>query len=485
MSLLHHDVRSEALTQLSYFRGEFYSCLTARSDALFELADAVLCGDGPVRSLAELSLVGEHRRGHGGLYAAVARGRIDAGRLRRALAEVPLPRAADGRLVLAIDVTCWLRPDAHTSPQRILCHTYGRGKDQHIPVPGWPYSIICALEPGRSSWTAPLDALRLTPGDDTATVTARQLRELLQRLIAAGQWQTGDPDILIVADAGYDAPRLGFLLRDLPVQVLARMRSDRVLRRADPPRQPHTMGRPPRHGGEFVFGQPDTWGTPDTETVTDTRLYGTATARSWNRLHPKLTHRSSWAAADGTLPIVEGTVIRLDIDHLPSGATPKPVWLWWSGADATPADADRLWQAYLRRFDIEHTFRLFKQTLGWTSPKIRTPEAADRWTWLILAAYTQLRLARPLAADLRRPWERPTPPDRLTPARVRRDFRHIRPKTSCPAQAPKPSRPGPGRPPGRKNTRPTPRHDVHTPRKTQPAKQRTKKSTTPRPRRTG
>lgn len=117
-----------------------------------------------------------------------------------------------------------------------------------------------------------------------------------------------------------------------------------------------------------------------------------------------------------------------------------------------------LWQAFLRRFDIEHTFRLFKQTLGWTCPKIRTPEAADRWTWLILAVFTQLRLARPLAADLRRPWEKPTSPDRLTPARVRRDFRHLRPKAACPAGAPKASRPGPGRPPGSKNTRPTPRH---------------------------
>ncbi|WP_145987716.1 transposase, partial [Streptomyces hygroscopicus] len=140
MSLLHGDAQREPLAELSRFRGEFYSCLTARSDGLFELADAVLCGDGPVRSLAELSLVGEHRRGHGGLYAALARGEIDTDRLRRALAAVPLPRAADGRLVLAIDITCWLRPAAHTSPQRILCHTYGRGKDQHIPVPGWPYS---------------------------------------------------------------------------------------------------------------------------------------------------------------------------------------------------------------------------------------------------------------------------------------------------------------------------------------------------------
>jgi len=31
---------------LTRFRREFYTSLTARSDALFELADAVLCADG-------------------------------------------------------------------------------------------------------------------------------------------------------------------------------------------------------------------------------------------------------------------------------------------------------------------------------------------------------------------------------------------------------------------------------------------------------
>jgi hypothetical protein len=133
------------------FRGGFYHCLTARADAIFELAEAVLCSDGPVRSLVELSLVGEHRRGHGSLYAALDRGRLDIERLRKAISAVTLPRALDGRLVLAVDVRCWLRPDAHTSPDRILCHTYGRGKDQHIMIPGWPYSLVVAPESGRSS----------------------------------------------------------------------------------------------------------------------------------------------------------------------------------------------------------------------------------------------------------------------------------------------------------------------------------------------
>src|SRR4051794_13610805 len=50
------------------FRQEFYASLTARADALFELTEAVLCADGPVRSLVELSLLAEHRRGHGALY---------------------------------------------------------------------------------------------------------------------------------------------------------------------------------------------------------------------------------------------------------------------------------------------------------------------------------------------------------------------------------------------------------------------------------
>jgi hypothetical protein len=473
---------------LSWFRREFHRCLTRRADALFDLGDAVLCADGPVGSIAELSLVAEHRRGHGSGYAALAEGRMDIQRLRTALSGVPLPRAADGRLVLAVDVTCWLRPEAHTSPQRILCHTYGRGKDTHIMVPGWPYSVIVALETGRSSWTAPLDAVRLAPGADAASVTADQVRGVVDRLITAGHWRPGDPDILLVADAGYDGPRLSHVLADLPIVVLVRMRSDRVLRRPPTPHPPHLAGRPRRHGTEFAFGDPATWGEPDITTQTETRLYGPALIRAWDRLHPRLTHRIAWATHPGNLPILEGTVIRLEVARLPSGAIPKPVWLWYSQTGLDSAMVDLAWQAFLRRFDIEHTFRMLKQTLGWTTPKLRSPEAADRWTWLLIAAYTQLRLARGLVVDLRRRWEKPVTALRLSPARVRRGFRHLRTHTTCPAGVPKPSRPGPGRPAGTPNHQPAPRHDVHTVTSTntpKPKHSNKPKSTNPRPRRTG
>lgn len=459
-SLLEDAPDVESLAVLSRFRLDFHGCLTARGDELFELADAVLCADGPVKTLAGLSLAPEHRRGHGALYDAVNHGRLAIGRLRWSLAALPLPRAADGRLMLAVDVSNWLRPGAATSPERLFCHVYGRGKGQAQMIPGWPYSVIAALEPGRTSWTAVLDAVRLGPGDDETGVTAAQVRDVITRLVAAGHWREGDPAILVIFDAGYDVTRLAWLLADLPAELLGRLRSDRVMLLPAPPRPPGTRGRPRKHGGELALADPATWPDPQVTTSTPTSRYGTAVAAAWERVHPRLTHRAAWLDHDGPLPVIEGTLIRLQVDRLPGDRDPRPVWLWHSRAGAAPGEVNRAWQAFLRRFDLEHTFRLFKQVLGWTAPKVRDPAAADRWTWLVIACHAQLRLARPLAADLRRPWERPARPGRLTPARVRRGFRNIRAKTAQPAGAPKPGKPGPGRPPGSKNRRPAPRHDV-------------------------
>lgn len=218
MGLVEHGVQQDALTKVSEFRTELYACLTSRADALFDLCDALLCTDGPVRTLVDLALAPEHRRGHGALYPGINRGRIDVAPLRHALAGVPLPRACDGRLVLAVDVSPWIRPDADTCSDRVM--------RKPVPVP-W----IC----------------------------------------------------------------------------------------------PPQGGRPPKHGGEFVFGQPETWGEATEVTVTNTDRYGTATVQAWDRLHPRLTRRAAWLDHEGPLPIIEGTVIRLTLEKLPSGGVNKPV----------------------------------------------------------------------------------------------------------------------------------------------------------------
>jgi hypothetical protein len=454
---------AEAAELLRGFRGELYGCLERRADELFELTDAVLCADGPVHTLVGLCLTAEHRRGHGALYDAVNVGRVDVERLGRVLARLPLTRIFGGRIVLAVDATPWLRPDAETSPERGFCHVYGRTRESDQFVPGWPYQLVAALESGPTSWTALLDARRLHPAEDTTAVTAAQLRAVLARLRAAGHWSPGDPPMLVVLDAGYDVCRLAFLLADLPVELIGRIRADRVMLTAlspPAPGQPRPTGRPRRHGAVMTLADPVSWPEPNTRSTRETDRYGRAEALSWDRMHPRLTHRGAWAAHPGRLPIVEGTLIRLQVEYLPGARAAKPIWLWTSAVDADTDAVIRCWQAYLRRFDLEHTIRFAKQALGWTRPRLRSPAAADRWTWLILAAHTQLRLARPLAVDLRRPWERPLPTGRLTPARVRRGFRYLRAKTPCPASAPKSAHPGPGRPPGLKNRHRAPRYEV-------------------------
>ena len=468
------DDRDQARVRLAGFRQELYWSLGRRRDALFETADAVLCKQDRVHMVAELSLEAECRRGHGAVYDALNCGEVRIGRLRRALAGLPLPAWPDGRIRLAADVSNWLRPDAETSPGRLFCHCYARGKGNAQMIPGWPYSFVAALEPGRTSWTLPLDAVRLGPADDATEVTAAQVREVTERLIGAGHWRGGDPDILVVFDAGYDLTRLAWLLRDLPVEVAGRLRSDRVMYFPAPQRPARpagTGGRRPRHGAVLKLAEPATWPAPAVTTVTATTRYGTATATAWARLHQRLETRCGWQDHDGELPVIEGTLIRLHVGHLPGHRDAEPVWLWSSRAGTSAEEVDRTWQAFLRRFDLEHTFRLFKQVLGWTRPKLRDPAAADRWTWLIIACYAQLYLARHLAADLRLPWQQPCPPGRLTPARVRRGFRRIRQALPGLASAPKPGKPGPGRPPGSKNRRPATRHDVgKTARQTKPDK---------------
>jgi hypothetical protein len=433
--------------KLRAFRAELHACLTRRTDALLELADALLCAPA-IPSLAHLSLEAVHQRGWGSTYAALTHGRVDVEALRDLLARHPLH---DGEPIYAVDVSTWPRCDAETSPEGGYYYHPSRHSAGQPIVAGWAFQWICQLGFARDSWTAPLDACRLHPMENHNQVAVSQIRTLVARL------PTGDQTVpLFVFDAGYDPTGLGLGLSDQPAAILVRLRQGRCFYADPPPVAPSPQGgRPRRHGAKLDTGDPATWPTPTTSHTEDDSQYGAVTVQAWAGLHPKQQLHPT-RGTKRPRPIVRGTLVRVQVERVPAKTRPpKVLWLWWQGPGSP--DLAVLWRAYVRRFDCEHTIRFAKQILGWTTPRVRHPQQAERWTWLVLAAYTQLRLAKTVVADQRLPWERPKPARRLTPYRVRRGFPQLLLTLGSPANAPKPCGRSPGRPHGSR-TGPAARH---------------------------
>jgi hypothetical protein len=432
---------------LRAFRRSFYECLRRRGDALFELADAILTADGAVPSPVHLSLEASHRRGWGSLYAALDRGRIDAEALRGLLAGHPLTvgGADEEPPVFAVDVSVWDRCDAECSPQRGFYYHPSRHSAGQPIVAGWAYQFVAQLGFVRESWTAPVDVLRVHPDRETNMVATEQVKAFLGRSPTEGAVP------LFVFDAGYDPVKVQRGLEGSPCQILVRLRAGRRFygdpSLSDPSEH---IGRPRRHGPKMKCSDPSTWPEPSTEHNCEDAGYGSVRVRAWAELHPKVQNHEG-RGTRGPLPIVVGTLILVEVERLPRGERrrePRVLWLWWHGPEGTTPDLDLLWRAYVRRFDLEHTLRFLKQTFGWTAPRVRHPEQADRWSWLVVAAYTQLRLTRARVADLRLPWERRYDPGRLTPVRVHRAVSSLLAQMGTPAKAPKPCGRSPGRPKG-------------------------------------
>ncbi len=434
------DSLAQPLDALRHFRNSLYRCFGRRADALFELTDALLTA-GSVPSPPHLSLVPAHRRGWGSLYAALSCGRIDEGSLRELLARHHPVGDGNRPSVYAVDISVWSRCDAEASPGRGYYYHPSRHSAGQPIVAGWAYQLVARLSFERDSWVTPSDARRVRPEEDANDVAVEQVRELLDR----SPRRDGSP--LFVFDDGYDPVKLQRGLEGRRTHVLVLLHSNRTFYAVSEEVEPRPVGRPRHHGKRFSLPDPETWSEPAHEHRCRTEDYGSVRVRAWSGLHPK-TRRIGERYGCERAPVVRGTLILVEVNRLPRETRkPKRLWLWFSGEDERP-DLDVLWRAYVRRFDLEHAIRFLKQTLGWTVPRVRHPEQADRWTWLVLAAYAQLRLGRSCVADRRLPWERPQRHRRLTPCRALRGFATLLAAVGTPAGSPKPCGRSPGRPKG-------------------------------------
>ena len=345
------------------FRTGLHQCWTSWPDAAFELTDTVLCIPSPVASVPALSLEPAFRRSHGSLYKALARGEVDDEAMRELLVE---HRPSGWPLVFAVDASTWPRCDAETSPERGYYYSASKHSAGQPIVAGWSYQWITQLDWAADSWTAPMDARRIPVGSDTTTVTVAQVNDLTRRLhhsrihAQPGKDHTAAAIPIFVFNAGYDPIGLTHELGDLARRswsasamtgssIPTPHRPSRHHRPSPPPRPPVSCANPP------------TWPAPDTELHAQDRRYGTVHVQAWSGLHPELAGRGRWTHHDAP-PIVTGTVIRVDVEHLPDPPR-APKRRCGYGLPPGPIDLDTCWRAYLRRFDIEH-LPVLQDTLG-------------------------------------------------------------------------------------------------------------------------
>ena len=335
------------------------------------------------------------------------------------------------------------------SPERGFYYSASKHSAGQPIVAGWNYQWISQLCFTPDSWTAPCDVIRIPPRADTTNATVDQVRRLVELL-------GDDGDVpMFVFDAGYDPIAIGYELADNP-QPRCCAGSATTASSTPPPRPARTDQQPPGDdphatGPGSNAPIPQHGQSPPTissllipATAPSPSPPGTDSTRGWG---DAVTGPTTTSRRSSTAPSSVST------SSTSRNRPPRRRRRCGCGGPVPDvADLDLCWRAYLRRFDIEHTFRFAKNTLGWTTPSLCTPEQADRWTWLIIAALTQLRLARPLVEDQRLPWERHRQPHQLTPARVRRGFRRLGTIIGTPARPPKPARAGPGRPKGTTET---------------------------------
>jgi hypothetical protein len=422
----------ENINKLIEFRQAIYEKgMPARRDAMFDLLDALI-SEGNVSSFAMLSQSSRFQRKWPSLYAAVEDGELDRQWLRTYLArQVP----QQGICVFPIDGSSWPRPRSRVLDDRQYVYQASSDVNGGTVTIGYPYSLLEWCAEPHSSWSLPIDVRRVPSSQTAQEVGAEQIKALAQARAAFVEVLD-----IIAADGKYG--NAGFLrtVKGLRCGILARLRCDRVLYGAPPPRTVR-QGRPRVHGARFAFKEPETWGTPDEVIELEDPYWGRVHLERWQGLHEK-------KGADVPYEVIRACV------HLEQETPPAARWLAWLAPDPMPAEitvtVETIWRAYGSRWPVEPGIRFRKETLGWTQPRFQSKEVGDRWSELTALACWLLFLARPIVADAPLPWQKPQ--QHLTPQRVQQSLPPIFELIGSPTRPPKRRGKAPGWQPGRQRT---------------------------------
>ena len=410
----------KSVADLQTFRKRAYCLLGNGRDALFDLMDAVITSRS-VPSFAELSLSSAFRRQWSSLYKTLERSSPSSDKLMRLYTDY---RPRESRLVLAGDHTAWPRLWSPTLKERTYEHQPAWAPGAKPVTLGQGYSTIACVPEMSGSWALPVLHERITSFESPLEKAAHQLNRVCQAI-------DGRP--ISLWDAEYGCARFIELTANVACDKVMRLRSNRVVYGPPPPYS--GRGRPRKHGDKFKLNAPDTWWAPTQQhEAVDERL-GHLRLRCWDNVHFRKT-ATHWMR----LILVE----RLDTQ---GKRTHRPLWLIATG-DTLPT-LDSVWQLYLRRFCVDHWYRLIKQRLHWCLPNLGTSAQTDVWSTLMPLMTLQLWLARD-HANQTLPWQTPMP--QPTPGRVANGFAALLDTLGTPAEDVKPRGNSPGWPTGKART---------------------------------
>ncbi|MEO6723922.1 MAG: NF041680 family putative transposase [Blastocatellia bacterium] len=420
------------LSKLAAFRQSVYGCLTRARDALFELIDAVLTSPG-IASFPELSCAPCFRRQWPSVYEALQDGKLNSPDLLK-LEIKHLPPC--GRPLLVGDHTAWRRVQARTLKDRSFVHQPTPIKGQKPISIGYRFSTLGVVPEASGSWFLPLLHERI---ESEATPSAKLAGQLKQVCPLLAEQMPERP--LGLFDSEFGSAEFLNQTAGIDCDLLFRVKPNRKLRRA--PGAYQGRGRRPVHGAVFRLSDTKTWHRPDEQWECEDEKLGPVKIKRWDNLHFEDAPQRPITLLRVERPSARG-----------SRRDPRVVWLGYCGQQKLPAQ-DATWRQYLSRYVIEHWYRFIKQSLNWTLPQLSTPEQSQLWSSLLLIASWQLWLARTVAQDNPRPWQKPQPPEKMTPGRVQLGMNGVLAGIGTPAEAPKARGKSPGWPVGRIRTKRT------------------------------
>lgn len=362
------------------------------------------------------------------VYKGIERTRIDEERLRPLLvkqAEASGTLLFNGWALYALDHTPYPRKSAPT----VFDRSYVHGADGRVV--GHQYSLLGRVMHETGSWVGIVDCERIATYQSALNVGATQVA----RLKTSAQLPR-----IISADSEYPTAEM-LDQADEQTHLLIRLRGNNKLFDEPEARPPGKRGAARKHGRTIKLNRPEETIEPVSRLRIEEADGGWVVISVWEGLHFKSRPK---------LPL---TCVRVECFKADGKARyRRPLWLVWTGPRVDWAD---FWRVYLKRFCLECVHQFTKNSLTWTRGRFGFTGREERWTWLVILAYWQLLLAAPIARDVCRPWEKPTPQGKLpTPGRVQRDYQRIFSEIGSPAASPKVRGIPPGRPLGH---RPPPR----------------------------